>query len=124
MAPVSPLPAAGFRGVNVTIPHKHAALAVADRASEAARAIGAANTLTFEDGAILADNDGQTVNESSQSIAPNGPAATAFQISKPDGFPPGKYKVERKILSKKPVRKVANRLRAWRHRPPLEFPQT
>jgi shikimate dehydrogenase len=53
---VRALPAAGFRGVNVTIPHKHAALAVADRASEAARAIGAANTLTFEDGAILADN--------------------------------------------------------------------
>jgi shikimate dehydrogenase len=50
------LPAAGFRGVNVTIPHKHAALAVADRASEAARAIGAANTLTFEAGAIMADN--------------------------------------------------------------------
>ncbi|HVE42362.1 MAG TPA: hypothetical protein VNM14_20935 [Planctomycetota bacterium] len=37
---------------------------------------------------------------------------------------PGKYKVERKILSKKPIRKVANKLRAWRHRPPLEFPQT
>jgi len=35
---------------------------------------------------------------------------------------PGKYKVERKILSKKPIRKAANRLRAWRHRPPLEFP--
>jgi shikimate dehydrogenase len=50
------LPAAGFRGVNVTIPHKHAALAVADRASEAARAIGAANTLTFENGVIVADN--------------------------------------------------------------------
>src|ERR1051325_1899993 len=53
---VRALPAAGFRGVNVTIPHKHAALAVADRASDAARAIGAANTLTFEDGAIVADN--------------------------------------------------------------------
>jgi shikimate dehydrogenase len=53
---VRALPAAGFRGVNVTIPHKHAALAVADRASEAARAIGAANTLTFEGGAIVADN--------------------------------------------------------------------
>ena len=53
---VRALPAAGFRGVNVTIPHKHAALAVADRASEAALAIGAANTLTFEDGAIVADN--------------------------------------------------------------------
>ena len=53
---VRALPAAGFRGVNVTIPHKHAALGLADRASEAARAIGAANTLTFEDGAIEADN--------------------------------------------------------------------
>jgi shikimate dehydrogenase len=53
---VRALPAAGFRGVNVTIPHKHAALALADRASDAARAIGAANTLTFEDGAIAADN--------------------------------------------------------------------
>ena len=50
------LPAAGFRGVNVTIPHKQAALAIADRASEAATAIGAANTLTFADGAIVADN--------------------------------------------------------------------
>ncbi len=48
---------AGFVGANVTIPHKHAALALADRASEAARAIGAANTLTFAaDGAIVADN--------------------------------------------------------------------
>jgi shikimate dehydrogenase len=53
---VRALPAAGFRGVNVTIPHKHAALQLADRASDAARAIGAANTLTFEDGAIEADN--------------------------------------------------------------------
>jgi shikimate dehydrogenase len=53
---VRALPAAGFRGVNVTIPHKHAALALADRASDAARGIGAANTLTFEDGAIVADN--------------------------------------------------------------------
>jgi shikimate dehydrogenase len=53
---VPALPAAGFRGVNVTIPHKQAALALADRASDAARAIGAANTLTFEDGAMLADN--------------------------------------------------------------------
>ena len=54
---VRALPAAGFRGVNVTIPHKEAALALADEASDAAREIGAANTLTFErDGAIHADN--------------------------------------------------------------------
>jgi len=54
---VRALPAAGFRGVNVTIPHKEAALALADEASDAAREIGAANTLTFErEGAIHADN--------------------------------------------------------------------
>jgi shikimate dehydrogenase len=54
---VRALPGAGFRGINVTIPHKAAALALADSASDAARGIGAANTLTFErDGAIAADN--------------------------------------------------------------------
>jgi len=51
------LGAAGFAGANVTIPHKQAALALADRASDAARAIGAANTLTFgPDGTIAAEN--------------------------------------------------------------------
>lgn len=54
---VAALPAAGFRGVNVTIPHKEAALAIATEATERARAIGAANTLLFgPGGAILADN--------------------------------------------------------------------
>jgi shikimate dehydrogenase len=53
---VRALPSAGFRGVNVTIPHKEAALALADEASGPAREIGAANTLTFEDGRILAEN--------------------------------------------------------------------
>jgi shikimate dehydrogenase len=48
---------AGFVGANVTIPHKEAALALADQASAAAREIGAANTLTFgEDGTIAAEN--------------------------------------------------------------------
>jgi shikimate dehydrogenase len=47
---------AGFHGANVTLPHKEAALAVATEASERARAIGAANTLTFEGDRIHADN--------------------------------------------------------------------
>ncbi len=48
---------ASFVGANVTIPHKRAALALADEASDAARAIGAANTLTFApSGAIGAEN--------------------------------------------------------------------
>jgi hypothetical protein len=38
--------------------------------------------------------DGQTVHEESKSIAPTGPATTAFQISKPSGWPAGSYKVE------------------------------
>jgi shikimate dehydrogenase len=54
---VRALGAAGFRGANVTIPHKEAALAVATSASDVAREIGAANTLTFgAGGAIHADN--------------------------------------------------------------------
>jgi shikimate dehydrogenase len=54
---VRALPAAGFRGINVTIPHKEAALALADEASETAAAVGAANTLTFpRSGGIHADN--------------------------------------------------------------------
>ena len=53
---VRALPDRGYRGVNVTVPHKLAALGVADEASAAARAIGAANTLTFADGRIVADN--------------------------------------------------------------------
>jgi shikimate dehydrogenase len=53
---VRALPDSGYRGINVTIPHKEAALALADSASAAATEIGAANTLTFRDGAIEADN--------------------------------------------------------------------
>jgi shikimate dehydrogenase len=53
---VRALPGSGYRGANVTIPHKLAALALADSASEAARKIGAANTLTFGDDGIEADN--------------------------------------------------------------------
>lgn len=46
----------GFVGANVTVPHKGAALALADSLSETAREIGAANTLSFEGGEIHADN--------------------------------------------------------------------
>ena len=50
------MPAMGFVGANVTIPHKEAALALADQVSPIARQIGAANTLSFRDGLIHADN--------------------------------------------------------------------
>ena len=47
---------AGFSGVNITLPHKESALALADRASEAARACGAANVLVFGEAGFHADN--------------------------------------------------------------------
>ena len=42
--------------MSVTIPHKEAVLALADDASEEARAIGAANCLQFRDGRVIAHN--------------------------------------------------------------------
>lgn len=38
--------------------------------------------------------DGQVVDETSQTISPTGPANTEFHIMKPDGFPTGSYQVE------------------------------
>ncbi|HEX4669628.1 MAG TPA: shikimate dehydrogenase [Solirubrobacterales bacterium] len=53
---VRAMAAEGFAGANVTVPHKHAALALADAPSEVAGEIGAANTLSFGTGEIVADN--------------------------------------------------------------------
>jgi shikimate dehydrogenase len=50
---VRALGAAGFVGANVTVPHKPAALALADSATAAARAIGAANTLSLAAGGAI-----------------------------------------------------------------------
>jgi shikimate dehydrogenase len=66
------MPKMGFVGCNVTIPHKEAALALADVVTQTARRIGAANTLTFQDGKIHADNtDGIGFIENLRCGAPN-----------------------------------------------------
>lgn len=63
----------GFVGANVTIPHKQAALALATQASDAARAIGAANTLTFSgDGEISAENTDAPGLISALELSPRG----------------------------------------------------
>jgi len=76
------LPKAGFRGVNITVPHKERALALADVVTDRARAIGAANTLTYDsEGRMSADNtDGYgfiaNLRQAAPSWAPeHGPAA-------------------------------------------------
>lgn len=51
------LRALGFRGCNLTIPHKEAVVSLIDDLSEPARRIGAVNTIVFrEDGCIVGDN--------------------------------------------------------------------
>lgn len=56
-AALAALPKLGFRGVSVTIPHKEAAMACMAEVSEAARAIGAVNTVVVqEDGALRGTN--------------------------------------------------------------------
>ena len=50
------LAAAGFAGLNVTIPHKEAAFALCDEVAPLARQAGAVNTLVFTGGRILGRN--------------------------------------------------------------------
>ncbi len=51
------LPHLGFRGVNVTVPHKEAALAVMDTVTPVASRIGAVNTVVVQaDGTLLGHN--------------------------------------------------------------------
>jgi shikimate dehydrogenase len=61
----------GFRGANVTIPHKQAAFAVCDVVDATARRAGAVNTLVFRDGRIEGSNtDGFGFLESVRAGAP------------------------------------------------------
>lgn len=50
------LAAAGFDGVNVTHPFKQAAVPLMDELSDAARRLGAVNTVLFRDGRLIGDN--------------------------------------------------------------------
>lgn len=54
------LVALGFRGANVTVPHKQAVIPYLDAVSDDARAIGAVNTLVVKDGRLLGDNTDAT----------------------------------------------------------------
>jgi shikimate dehydrogenase len=65
------LVACGFRGANVTIPHKEAAFALCDEVAASARRAGAVNTLVFEGGRVLGSNtDGHGFLEALREQAP------------------------------------------------------
>lgn len=69
----------GFRGGNITIPHKEAAFQAVARRDESAEAIGAVNTLWLEDGMLCGGNTdaygfAANLDEHSSGWAQNGPA--------------------------------------------------
>jgi len=71
------LAAAGFAGCNVTLPHKEAAYALCDTASDQARRIAAVNTLVFRDGKIhgsSTDGEGFLANLRDHGVDPAKPA--------------------------------------------------
>jgi len=70
------LTALGFRGCNVTLPHKEATLALADEADDLARRIGAANTVVVRaDGSLAVTNtDAFGFIENLEARAPGWPA--------------------------------------------------
>ena len=55
-AELEKMAAQGYVGANVTVPHKEAAFAAMDRLSDAAKALGAVNTIRFENGQFVGDN--------------------------------------------------------------------
>jgi shikimate dehydrogenase len=77
-AAVRGLAAAGLAGVNVTIPHKQAVLALCDEVDAIARRIGAVNLLVFQGGRIGGSNtDSFGFMESLKAAAPAWTAARA-----------------------------------------------
>ena len=67
------LVALGFRGCNVTMPHKQTAMALLDRVNETARRIGAVNTIVVEEDGTLSgfNNDGNGFVQSLRDTKPD-----------------------------------------------------
>lgn len=71
-AVIKVMPKMGYVGANVTIPHKEAVMGFVDHLTDSAKAIGAVNTLIFQDdGTVLGDNtDGYGFIENLKQGAP------------------------------------------------------
>jgi shikimate dehydrogenase len=67
------LVALGFRGCNVTMPHKQTAMALLDRVNETSRRIGAVNTIVVEEDGTLSgfNNDGNGFVQSLRDVKPD-----------------------------------------------------
>ncbi len=73
VAGIRSLPRLGFKGVNITLPHKVSMLGLADSVTDRAALIGAVNTITFkDDGSIRGDNtDGYGFIQNMRQYAPD-----------------------------------------------------
>lgn len=73
VAGIRSLPRLGFKGVNITLPHKVSMLGLADSVTDRAALIGAVNTVTFKsDGSIRGDNtDGYGFIQNMRKNAPS-----------------------------------------------------
>ena len=74
---VAGLRAAGFAGLNVTVPHKQAAFALCDEIEDSARLAGAVNTLVFTEAGVRGlntDGAGFLANLSAHGVSGTGPA--------------------------------------------------
>lgn len=79
-------------GTDDTISEKTDSFRPADDIYASVVTEGAAASATIE--AKWTYQDGQIVSRASEAIAPTGRTITEFHISKPDGWPVGKYKLE------------------------------
>jgi predicted small lipoprotein YifL len=99
-APMPAPPAAAISVINVTVGN---AIGADRRVTASPPTIGRNDTIyasvdtTGSGSATLKARwtyqDGQVINEESQTINPVGPATSEFHISKPDGWPAGEYQV-------------------------------
>lgn len=79
-------------GADNRVANPQASFARTDTIYAAVTTSGAAPSSTIA--ARWTFQDGQVVGEESKTVAPNGSDVTTFSVSKPDGWPAGKYKVE------------------------------
>lgn len=72
----------GFRGVNITVPHKEAALAAVDTVDDIARRIGAVNTVVVgKDGALMGRNtDAYGFTANLRAVVPDFDAAAGAAV--------------------------------------------
>jgi shikimate dehydrogenase len=124
----------GFRGANVTIPHKLAAFEICDAVAPFARRAGAVNTLIFRDGRIEGSNtDGFGFLESIREATPGwradagpavllgaGGAARAIAAALLDAGAPGVTLVNRTAAKAEALARDLGGLIQVADRPPLE----